>query len=244
MKIDINSDVGEGIGNERQLFPFISSCNIACGGHAGDVQSMHEVVALAKEYRIKIGAHPSYPDTENFGRVSLDISETELVESIREQLGDLQNVLREEAVTLHHIKPHGALYNGIAKDIKMARTFLKAITTFRHLAVLYVPYASAIAFEALRIGFRVQYEAFADRNYNSDLSLVSRSESDALIVSPENVLKHVVGMAIQNQVTTSNGERVSIIADTYCIHGDSPAALQILMYLDKELPNHNIQIKK
>lgn len=242
--IDINCDVGEGIDNERQLLPYISSCSIACGGHAGDVQSMQEVVALAKEHHIKVGAHPSYPDTENFGRVSLDFSDTKLIESIRLQLADLHGVLNKEDVPLHHIKPHGALYNDVAKNIKLAKTFLKAIAPFRQTTVLYAPYASSIALEALNKGFHVKYEAFADRNYNKDLSLVSRSEAEALIISPKKVLKHLVGMVKQKQVSATDGEKVALVADTYCIHGDSPSALQILMYLNRELPNYNIHIKK
>ncbi len=242
--IDINCDVGEGVGNEQDLFPLISSCNIACGGHAGDGQTMREVVQLAKSHQVKIGAHPSYPDKANFGRTSIDISAGKLQQSIREQMANIVLVLESESVQLHHIKPHGALYNDVAKDAALARTFLKAIEEYRSTVYLYVPYASIIEKEALQQGFRIKYEAFGDRNYNTDLSLVSRSLPNALIEDPEIVLEHIVFMARNQQVKTLEGHTIKILADTYCIHGDTPTALQILTYLSNELPKHNIFIKK
>mgnify|MGYP001628281198 CR=1 FL=1 len=120
-KVDINCDVGEGVGNEADIFPYISSCNIACGGHAGDTETMYRVVSLAKQHRLKVGAHPSYPDKTNFGREVMDISNKDLVQSIQKQLSDFDAVLQQEEVTLHHIKAHGALYNQTAKDKELAK---------------------------------------------------------------------------------------------------------------------------
>ncbi|CAM4377727.1 5-oxoprolinase subunit PxpA [Zobellia roscoffensis] len=242
--IDLNCDVGEGIGNEKLLLPLLSSCNIACGGHAGDRRTMSHVVQLAKANKVLMGAHPSYPDKVNFGRFSMEIDSKELITSIREQVKNLVEVMRKEGVKLHHIKPHGALYNDIAKNTSLALCFLESIEEYRKDICIYVPYASEIAKEALREDYKIQYEVFADRNYQANLSLVPRKESKALIIDKRQVLKHVIEMVNYNRVKTVSGEVVSILGDTFCIHGDTPLALEIVLYLTQELPNHNIFIKK
>ncbi|MGB5820510.1 MAG: 5-oxoprolinase subunit PxpA [Saonia sp.] len=244
IEIDINCDVGEGIGNEQDLLPLISSCNIACGGHAGDIGTMQEVVRLAKQYHVKVGAHPSYPDRKNFGRVSMDISEKRLMESIDKQLSSLISVTVKQGVQLHHIKPHGALYNDIATDTELASVFLKAIESYKSNTSLYVPYKSVIATMALDQGFQIKREAFGDRNYNTDLTLVSRSLPNALIEAPKAVFAHLLSMVQNQQVKTVTGNMVHIMAETYCIHGDTPSALKILTYLSETLPEHTIYIKK
>tara|TARA_R110000868_G_scaffold36074_1_gene128405 strand:+ start:7863 stop:8600 length:738 start_codon:yes stop_codon:yes gene_type:complete len=242
--IDINCDLGEGIGNEAEIMPLISSCNIACGGHAGDKETMIKVVRLAKEYHLLIGAHPSYPDRENFGRTTINIPEKELKKSILTQIEDLNKVLRSLGMGLHHIKPHGALYNDIAKDRKLAKVFLNCIAEYKKDIYLYVPYNSRIEEEALKSGFPIKYEAFADRNYNQDLSLLTRKDPAALIQDPKAVLEHILHIVKKGTVVTLSGKEVKIKADTYCIHGDSPATLQILMYLSQHLPKNQILVKK
>ncbi|MCK0192147.1 5-oxoprolinase subunit PxpA [Arenibacter sp. F20364] len=244
IKIDINCDVGEGLDNEAQLMPFISSCNIACGGHAGDTVSMMKVARLAKEHHVLVGAHPSYPDRENFGRTTIQIAEKKLKKSILAQIADLSAVLKSLGIELNHIKPHGALYNDIARDRELALLFLDCIEKYKKEVFLYVPYHSRIEEEALRLGFQIKYEAFADRNYNADLSLVSRNEPLALIQNPKDVETHILHMVTKGSVVTPSGKSVKIKADTYCIHGDSPSTLQILMYLSKQLPKNQILIKK
>ncbi len=236
--------MGEGLGNEKDLMPYISSCSIACGGHAGNSQSMLQVALLAKRHQVKVGAHPSYPDKDNFGRVSMDILPELLIDSITNQMEDFVTILKAEKIELHHIKPHGALYNDIATNTVLARTFLKAIDRYRNTAYLYVPHASVISREAKGQSFKVKHEAFGDRNYNRDLSLISRSLSEAVIHSPEKALAHIVTMLKEGQVRTLDGDIIKIIAETFCIHGDTPSALQILMYLSEELPNHNIHIER
>ncbi|MBO0323083.1 5-oxoprolinase subunit PxpA [Muricauda sp. CAU 1633] len=240
--IDINCDVGEGVGNEAEIFPFISSCNIACGGHAGDVETMTQIVQLAQQHDVKIGAHPSYPDRVNFGRQVMDISKKELQKSIQKQLEDFDTILAEEQVKLHHIKAHGALYNQTAKDKDLAKTYLEAIQKYKTRTLLYIPYGSAIAEIALRQGFTIWYEAFGDRNYNSDLSLVNRKQDDALIEEPEQVLRHILPIIKEGHVKAVSGEFVKIEAKTLCIHGDTPSALEILMYLSQELSKHEVQL--
>lgn len=242
--ININCDVGEGLGNEAELLPLISSCNIACGGHAGNLETMTTVVRLAKENKVRVGAHPSYPDRENFGRISMDISSDVLVKSIQTQIANFISVLEKEDVKMHHIKPHGALYNDIAKDNYLAKIFLKSIINYKSYIFLYVPYNSIIELEALKQNFKTKHEAFVDRNYNNDLTLVSRKLPNAVIEKPAQVLAHLLSMVKEKQLITPNGSVVEIKADTYCIHGDTPSALQILTYLTKELPQHNIFIKR
>lgn len=244
MPIDINCDVGEGTGNEDELFPFISSCSIACGGHAGDKNSMARMVVLAKKYKVKIGAHPSFPDKENFGRTVMHIPGEMLQKSIREQLLEFQEILELEGALWHHIKPHGALYNEIVKNRELAIHFLKAIESHKEKVFLYAPDRSEIARVAKEQGFKVKYEAFGDRNYNADLSLVSRSEPNALITDPQKVLEHVLHIIKKGSIQTVSGIKVKTLTDTICVHGDTTTALEILMYLSKELPNHQVQPNK
>ena len=240
--IDINCDVGEGVGNETEIFPYISSCNIACGGHAGDIETMTQIVKLANQHIVKIGAHPSYPDRVNFGRQVIDISKQELQRSITEQLKNFDAILVNEQGELHHIKAHGALYNQSAKDKSLAKTYLEAVQEYKTRALLYVPYGSEIAREALDQGFEIWYEAFGDRNYNRDLSLVNRKQGNALIQDPEQVLQHMLPIIKEGKVRAVSGELVKIEAKTLCIHGDTPSALEILMYLSHELSKHQVQL--
>ena len=243
-KIDINCDVGEGVGNEADIFPYISSCNIACGGHAGDLETMFKVASLAKKHQLKVGAHPSYPDKANFGREVMNISNQALIQSIEQQLTDFDKVLKGEEIPLHHIKAHGALYNQTAKDEDLAAVYLDAIVGYKEKALLYVPFDSVVAKMAKEQGFSVWFEAFADRNYNSDLSLVSRKDENALIEAPEAVLQHILPIIKNGKVWTVEREWRKIQADTLCIHGDTVSALKILMYLSKQLPQNQVHIQK
>ncbi len=174
--MDINVDVGEGIGNEAFLMPYISSCNIACGGHAGDFETMRQVVKLAKKNNVKIGAHPSFPDKVNFGRKPMDIS-------------------------------CAALYTSVKENIQ------------------------------------ITYEAFADRNYNNDLTLVSRDDNNAIIDDANLVFDHVYRMVSTQKVKTIQGLEIQILADTFCIHGDNPKAVDLIQNLSKRLQEKGIQIK-
>ncbi|WP_372973086.1 5-oxoprolinase subunit PxpA [Muriicola sp.] len=243
-EIDINCDVGEGVGNEARLFPYISSCNLACGGHAGDVATMREVISLAKKHRVRVGAHPSYPDRENFGRKSMQM-ETEIFrDSIESQVKGLEDILREEGVEMSHIKAHGALYNDLAKNSELSEQYLEAISECRNGIPLYVPYGSAISIAAQHSGFECVYEAFGDRNYEDDLTLVSRESPQALITEPEAVLRHLLTMIVNSEVKTVRGHFRHIEAQTYCIHGDTATAYEILAYLSVEFPKHHIHLRK
>ena len=238
--LNINCDVGEGVGNEAEVFPLIDSCNIACGGHAGNIETMRTCLSLAKQYKVLVGAHPSYPDREHFGRVAMDISERELRESIQGQLAVLLKQCSVAGVALHHIKPHGALYNEIAKDEKKAKAFLETIIKFKDEVFVYVPYQSVIEELALSQHFKVKREAFGDRNYGSDVRLVSREQGNALITDPKQVMEHIALMHTKERVKTVDGKLIRMVADTYCIHGDTPSAIQILMYLREHFTKINL----
>jgi len=240
--VDINCDVGEGIGNETRLMPYIGSCNIACGGHAGDSSTMQEVVRLAKKHAVKIGAHPSFPDKENFGRQTLEMSSAALFKSLKHQINTLFDVIRDEHAQLHHIKPHGALYNLAAVDDKTATVILEVMKGFHESLKLYVPYKSVIAKLALKANIPIMYEAFADRNYNDNLTLVSRQNSKAIITDPEAVFRHVKRMILNQKVQTLNGVEVQLKAETFCIHGDNPNAVELIIYLTDKLIKNNIVI--
>ncbi|MBU2952040.1 5-oxoprolinase subunit PxpA [Tamlana agarivorans] len=241
-RLDINADIGEGIGNESKLMPYITSCNIACGGHAGDLESMITVSRLAKKYGVKIGAHPSFPDKDNFGRKAIEMPCIALYTSIKNQIKDLIRVLDEEHLRLHHVKPHGALYNLAAVDEKIAQVIIEVMKALMLRIRLYVPYNSVIAKMAIENQIPIMYEAFADRNYNSDLTLVSRTKANALIKDPDTMFDHVFNMITDEKVKTATGEYVHIKADTFCVHGDSPDAYALISALTNRLKSNGIQI--
>ena len=239
IKIDINADVGEGVGNESEVFPLISSCNIACGGHAGDLDSMLSVVRLAKKNKLKIGAHPSFPDKKNFGRKTMSISNDKLEKSLRDQIESLTSILVKENVKLNHIKPHGALYNFGSNDEQTARIIIGITKEIK--TKLYVPYSSLISKISIKEGVEICNELFIDRNYNSDLSLVSRDNSNALIQNSNEMFKHVNNI-INNKIRTIDDKEISVCFDTLCIHGDNPNAVKLIKELHLKLNAIGIEI--
>jgi UPF0271 protein len=242
-QIDINADVGEGAGNESEIMRYLSSCNIACGGHAGDLETMTKVVKLAKRHRVKIGAHPSFPDKTNFGREEMKMSAADLYSSLKMQIRALENVLHSENLLLNHIKPHGALYNLAVKDEKTARVIIAVIKSMALPVKLYAPYKSIIAELARGEHIEVTFEAFADRNYNEDLSLVSRRNDNALLIDKDEVLQHVEVMTKYKKVRLISGVEVPLKASTFCVHGDTENALEILKFLNTRLPKNGIKIQ-
>ena len=240
--VDINVDVGEGLNNEFKLLPYVSSCNIACGGHAGDIDTMRSVVRLALENNVKIGAHPSFPDKANFGRKEIEISCADLYTSLRKQIRGLINVLRDEHTVLHHVKPHGALYNLAATDKTTAKVIIEVMKSIAMPIKLYVPYNSVIEKLAKKERISVLVEAFADRNYNDDLTLVSRTQKKAIISDYNEVFNHVYKMIISQKVKTINGIEVDIKADTFCVHGDHPNSDMLLKNLVSKLKENHISI--
>lgn len=242
ISIDINADVGEGVNNESQLMPFLTSCNIACGGHAGNSETMREVLKLAKVHQVKIGAHPSFPDPDNFGRLTLKMSEEALLESLKSQVDDLMKIAASEGGTIHHIKPHGALYNLANTNTKYAEIVVLLMKHFENNFKLYAPYRSLLANIAKHQGIEVVYEAFADRNYNADGTLVSRSHQNAIIEDATQLCNHVLNIVINGKITAITGKEIPVKAETVCIHGDHPQAEQHIKVLTEALLKHNILI--
>jgi len=242
MTIDINCDVGEGVANEYLLMPFISSCNIACGGHFGDVETIDTTIQRAIKNNVLMGAHPSFPDKENFGRKVMDISHRELQKSLENQLDEFVERLSFFNQKLHHIKPHGALYNLIAVDKKYAKIFVDVMHKYLKDVFLYVPYHSVIEKVALENNIKIKYEAFCDRNYNIDLTLVSRTQKNALITNADEVFKHLLLMIRKEKVKTVSGIDKTIKADTFCVHGDTINSLEILKTISKNLKKEGIQV--
>ena len=233
--IDINCDLGEGLHNEHIIMPLISSCNISCGAHAGSIEIIDKVIDLAVKHKVKIGAHPSFPDRQNFGRKVLDISNSDLQKSLEDQLTIFKDRALLQNATIHHVKPHGALYNLIAVNREKASIVIAAIQHVFEAVKLYVPYQSRIEEIAIQSGLEIVYEAFADRMYNEDLSLVSRTFSNALIEDKLEVLKQVQKISDKQLVTTVNFHEKKIKASTFCVHGDTKNAIEILEYLHKHL---------
>lgn len=241
--IDLNCDAGEGVGNEPELFPYISSCSIACGGHAGDRSSMEATIGLAREHGVRVGAHPAYPDRENFGRVSMAIGRQELQKSIKDQLSNFMEAMRARGASLHHIKAHGALYNDLARGGSLAGAYLEVLEPYRQQAVLYAPCGSPFIGMALSRGFAVWEEGFADRAYEPDGSLVSRTRAGAVLTEPEAVFSQLREMVLKRRVMTSDGSWIFMEPQTYCLHGDTPNAVGILEYLKTALQGALIHIQ-
>ena len=232
--VNINCDLGEGLDNEALIMPLIDSCNIACGGHAGDTATMERVIALARKHQVNIGAHPSYPDRENFGRKSLQLPPEVLKASLIQQMAGFAEALGGDLAALHHIKAHGALYNDLAVDEQLAATYLEALEAYKDHAALYVPFDSVIERMAEKRGFKTLIEAFGDRNYTDNLKLVSRKHPEALITDKKKVLQHILAIS-RGKVKTLEGKQLPIKADTVCIHSDTDNALEILIYLKENL---------
>ena len=222
MKIDLNCDMGENIGNDEAVMPYITSATIACGFHAGDSKTMQTTVRLAKKYGVAVGAHPSWLDVEGFGRREMTLSPDEVEALILYQIGALSAIAKAEGVELVHVKPHGALYNQAAKDRSLADAIARAVKSFSGDLVLVGLAGSGLVEAGLEVGLRVANEGFPDRNYNPDGTLVSRKEAHAIIESPEDVTKHAVEL-IQNGILFGE-KRVRV--ETLCLHGDHPRAAE------------------
>ncbi len=233
-EVNINADLGEGAGQDEKLMPLLNSCNIACGGHTGDEQSITQTIRLAKKFNVKIGAHPSYPDRKNFGRTRPEISEEQLRKSLSEQLDLFFTIAEKENVEVHHIKAHGALYNESANDRRVAELLLSTLSQRRYKTRIYTPHKSMLH-QTGSSDFSFLFEAFIDRAYNQDLTLVSRNMENALHTSKEQAWNQLYEMHFLEQVTTVSGVKRAIKADTFCIHGDHPKASVILEYIRAQL---------
>ncbi len=226
--MDINCDLDEGIGKDDQIMPFITSCNIACGIHAGNLNTMRSTVLLAKKHNVKVGAHPSFNDRENFGRKEMFIPKNILRSQIINQIISLKEITDNERVELHHVKPHGALYNMASKYNEIAMAVIEAVQHVDKTLLLYVPYGSLIARKAREAQVPYYYEAFADRIYDNNLNLVPRIEKNAMIENPDIVFERVQQMIEKRTIISNSGKVLKIKVDTICVHGDNPNATEIV----------------
>lgn len=222
MIVDLNCDMGENIGNDELIMPFITSANIACGYYAGNAKTMRETVRLAKKYGVRIGAHPSWLDVEGFGRREMSLPLEEVEELILDQVSALEAIAEAEGAELTHVKPHGALYNQAAREFPLARAVARAVKNLKGELILVGLAGSRLIEAGVEVGLRVANEGFPDRNYNLDGTLVSRKESRAIIESPEEVAKHAMQL-IQDGVLFE-GKRARV--DTLCLHGDHPRVVE------------------
>ena len=229
-KIDINCDLGEGMKNDAQIMPYLDSCNIACCGHFGTHKTIVEAIRLAQKQGVKVGAHPSFPDRENFGRKIMAISRKELTDSLYQQIQSFKQACDELGVQMHHIKLHGALYNLVTHDTEIAALCLNVFAATSPDITIYVPDGSVISMLAEDY-FPLCFEAFIDRQYHKDLSLVSRGKEGAVIKDIKKAWEQMQMLIEQGQVKTREGEFIAIKADTFCLHGDEDNALDLIEYI-------------
>lgn len=227
--IDLSADLGEGSPDEDRIWPLITSANVACGGHTGDEHSMREAARLAREHRVRLGAHPSYPDRENFGRKSLSMTADALRASLLEQLAALRRFAE-----IHHVKPHGALYNDAHKNRALADVIVDAIRAFDPSLAIVCSDHSQMAAAACNAGARLIREAFADRRYESDASLVSRSIADSTLTIDEAAAQAAL-LSRDGTAIARDGTPVTIPFDTLCIHADMPDATKRLLAIRRAL---------
>lgn len=241
--IDLNCDLGEGMPYDAELMPYISSANIACGYHAGDEGTMQKTAELCLKNSVVIGAHPGFSDKENFGRAPMKLSHGEIYLLTLNQLQGLHKVCVKLNAYLHHVKPHGALYNMAAKDQRISRAVAQAVKDFDPSLILYGLANSFMISEAKAIGLKAANEVFADRTYQADGSLTPRTHPKALINETEKCLEQVKQMMNDGIVTTVDAKQISIQPQTICIHGDGDHAAQFAKSIHALLLKENIAIK-
>jgi UPF0271 protein len=246
--IDINCDMGEAfgawaMGNDNALMKLISSANIACGFHAGDATTMRKTAQMAIEYNVAVGAHPAFPDLQGFGRRNMQLSPQEVYDICIYQIGAMFGTVRALGGKLHHVKPHGALYNMAAKDAALAKAIAEASKAIDSGLIFYGLSGSHLISEAEKIGLKTASEVFADRTYQNDGSLTPRTQSNALIESTQEAVNQVIMMIEKQCVISTDGKEVPLKADTICIHGDGNHAVKFAEELKNALLSRKIFIK-
>ena len=243
-QVDLNCDMGEGIGNDAAIMPYITSANIACGFHAGNGETIRRTIDLALKHNVYIGAHPSFRDKENFGRTEMELPLDKVYALVIEQIIKVDLIAKEKGATLHHVKPHGALYNMAARDAQLARMIAQAVKDFREDLILYGLSGSHLIREAKELGLQTRSEVFADRTYREDGSLTPRSEANALIEEEEQSIRQVMQMVQEGTVTTASGNNIPIIAETICLHGDGKHAVQFARAIHKALDDEASDVRQ
>ena len=243
LTIDLNADLGEGASHDEELLTLVTSANIACGFHAGDAGAMHECISSARDRGVAVGAHPSLFDRENFGRKEFPVTPPEVFEAVTYQLGIFQAIASDLGVRANHVKPHGALYNMATRNEKIAKQIARAILGVDSSLILFAPDNSALAQAGRAVKLRVACEVFADRNYLSDGSLVPRSRPDALLHDPEEAAARVLRMLREGKVRSIDGIDVEVRAETVCVHGDTPGAVEFARTLRSQLEKEDVTIR-
>ncbi len=242
MQIDLNADLGEGCDNDEALLGLVSSANIACGWHAGDAMTMRQCVRWAIDKGVAIGAHPSFPDRENFGRSEMNLPPEDVVAGVLYQVGALAAIVKAEGGTLAHVKPHGALYNQAVKDPVLAEAICEAVRRFDPTLRFFGLAGSGMIAAAERAGLKPVEEVFADRGYQPDGSLVPRSRPGALIEDEEQSLAQTLSLVRDHQVIAIDGSVVAVNAQTVCLHGDGAHALAFARRIRERLAADGIAV--
>jgi len=250
MRIDINSDIGESfgiykLGLDEEVIPHITSANIACGFHGGDPGVMKKTVSLAKQHGVEVGAHPGFPDLMGFGRRNMDASLEEIQDDVVYQTGALQAFAISQRLRLQHVKPHGALYNMAVANPKIWEAIAEGVARVDReiiLVVLATSRREPLLEIGKRYGLRIAFEAFPDRAYRNDGSLVPRREKGAVIHDHEIVAKRALKMALEGRVVASDGTEIELKADTLCVHGDNPAAVQMVKKIREGLMAAGVEV--
>jgi UPF0271 protein len=245
--IDLNCDLGEwkdtfGAEKDEQIMPFISSCNIACGGHIGSSTSIRKTIQLAQRYEVAIGVHPSYPDREQFGRVVMPMASSELEKALIKQLSDFLKYVEEEQATVHHVKPHGALYNQSVADEEVSILILNAMEACGLKVPIYTLQGSVLAKKAVEREFLVINEIFADRAYEDDGTLRNRNLPHAVLHQKKEVLQHLHQMVIDQTILTSSGKTIPVKAQTICLHSDTTGSIELAGIIHEYLTQHGVHI--
>lgn len=243
MQIDLNADLGEGCGSDEALLALISSANIACGWHAGDASTMLQTVQWALAKGVAIGAHPSYPDRENFGRTEMQRDSRQIYADVLYQIGALAAIVSAQGGRLAHVKAHGALYNQAAHDRTQAQAIVDAVRDFDPRLTFFGLAGSVMIEVAREAGLTVKQEVFADRGYNPDGSLVRRGTPGALLDDDQAVLSQTLSMVREHKVRAIDGQWIPIQADTVCLHGDGPHALAFAQRIRDRLREEGIAVR-
>lgn len=246
-RVDLNCDLGESfgryqLGEQKEILQYVTSANIACGFHAGDPTVMRETVKLAIEYGVKIGAHPGLPDLNGFGRREMKISAQEAYDMVVYQIGALQGFLSIYGERMQHVKPHGALYQMAAKDAELAEAIAQAVYDVSPKLILFGLAGSELTKAGEKMGLQTAHEVFADRTYQRDGALTSRTAPNALITNPAQAVQQVLKMVKEDKVDTVQNTEFSLRADTICIHGDGENALEFVKYIKETLENNQVKV--
>ena len=248
MEININCDLGEkskhhSNKHDPDLLEIVNSANVACGFHAGDEETMNQVIKISKKNGVSIGAHPSFNDPENFGRERMNLSSTEIKKLINDQYEILQNIASKYGEDVTHIKPHGALNNMACEDIDLATTLAKTIKEINRDLIYLVPTGSKMEEAAKTLDMKIACEIFADRNYEDNGNLVSRKKPHALITNPEDAKKHVLKMVKTQSLNCHSGKQIPCEIDSVCIHGDNLSSLETARSIKENLVKNGLELK-